>query len=128
MAGDIPVRLPDSCHRFGVALERTGDRKHGAGNVSPAEHPMQAPESDPAPIGEHAFGRQVAAGNGGSRPLRQRGLGSGVPVRHGIFAPFLIIDHEIDSDVSAIGPARIWGSATVAEEVTRTSRLCIAHV
>src|SRR5215471_20376520 len=40
MAGDIPVRFPDSCYRFGVPLESAGDGKHGAGNVSPREHPM----------------------------------------------------------------------------------------
>ena len=69
MAGDIPVRFPDSCYRFGIPLKSTGDSKYRARDVSPGEHPMQAPESDSAPIHEHAFGRQVTAGNGSGRPL-----------------------------------------------------------
>src|SRR5499427_9536606 len=108
MAGDIPARFADGCRCFGIPLESTGDGKHRARDVSLGEHPMQAPKSDSAPIHEHAFGRQVAAGNGGGRPFRKRGLGSGVSVRHGIFAPFLVVDYEIDSGMSAIRPARIW--------------------
>src|SRR6516165_11275627 len=128
MAGDIPIRFADSCYCFGIPLEGTGDGKHGASNVSPGEHPMQAPESDSAAVHEHAFGRQVAAGNGGGRSFRKRCLGSGISVRHRIFAPFLVVDHEIDGDMRAIRPARIWRLAAVTQEVSRAPRLRISHV
>ncbi len=89
---------------------------------------MQAPESGSAPIHEHAFGGQVAADDGGGRPFCKGSLGSGVAVRHGILAPFLVVDHEIDGDMRAIRPARIWRLATVTQEVSRTSRLRFSHV
>src|SRR5215470_4377539 len=113
MAGDIPARFADGSRCFGIPLESTGDGKHRARDVSLGEHPMQAPESGSAPIHEHAFGRQVATSNDRGRSFRKCSLGSGVAVRHGIFAPFLVVDHEIDGDVRAIWPVRIWRLATV---------------
>src|SRR6185312_86155 len=128
MTGDIPARFADSCHSFRIPLERAGDGKHGARNVSLREHPMQAPESSPAPVHKHAFGRQVAASNGSGGPFCKSGLGSGVAVRHGVLAPFLVVDHEIDGDMRIIWPARVRRLVTVAPEITRTSRLRITHV
>src|SRR5271166_923899 len=128
MAGDIPARFADGCRCFGIPLESTGDGKYRARDVSLGEHPMQAPDSGSAPIHEHAFGRQVAAGNGRGRPFCKRSLGNGVAVRHGILTPFLVVDHEIDGDMRAIRPARIWRLATVTQEVSRTSRLRISHL
>src|SRR5262249_1057430 len=70
----------------------------------------------------------VATSNDRGRSFRKCSLGSGVAVRHGIFAPFLVVDHEIDGDVRAIWPVRIWRLATVTQEVSCTSRLPIKHV
>jgi hypothetical protein len=100
--------------------ERCGG-KHEARDVSLGEHPMQAPESGSAPIHEHAFGGQVAADNGGGRPFCKRSLGSGVAVRHGILAPFLVVDHEIDGDICG-GSSSITPPSTQAGSTWLRSR------
>src|SRR4030088_259910 len=128
MAGNIPPRFADGCRCFRIPLESAGDGKNRAKDVSPGEHPMQAPESSSAAIHEHAFGRQVAAHDSGGRPFCKGGLGSRVTVWHGILAPFFVVDYEIDGDMCAIRPARIWRLATVTQEVSCTSRLRINHV
>src|SRR4029079_304922 len=128
MTGNIPPRFAHGCRCFRIAFKRAGDGKNRARDVSPGKHPVQAPESGPAAVHEHAFGRQVAAHDGGGRPFRKRRLGSRVTVRHGILAPFFVVDHEIDGDMRAIRPARIRRLATVTDEVSRASRLRIIHV
>src|SRR5271157_2900982 len=108
MASDIPSRFADSCCCFGIPLKSTGDGKHRAWNVSLGEDPMQTPESGSAPVDEHAFRCQIAPGNGSGRPFCKGGLGSGIAVLDGILATLLVVDHEIDGDMRAIRPARIW--------------------
>src|SRR6201999_2017050 len=128
VAGHIPVGLAHGSARFRIALERTGDGEHRARQIAPREDPMQAPEAGAAAIHEHAFGCEITAFDGGGRAFRQRGLGGGVAIRHGIFAAFFVVDHEIDGDMRAVRPVRIWRPSAIPYEISRTSRLRIAHV
>ena len=115
---DLVAEFAVRRHGLGVALERPGDAEHGERQAAPLEGAQYAPESGARAVLEQRFHAHVAHREcRRADDLRQEGLGAGIAVEYAILGAFLVIQHELHRDPSAVRPARMRGLRAIAAEV-----------
>jgi hypothetical protein len=116
-----------------VAEERVDDRRmpqhrhaHAEdreGHAAVAEEPQQPPDAGARPVLVERLHAQVPHPERlRADDVREEGFGGLVAVQHGVLAAFLVVEHELDGDPRAAGPARVRRILAVPGKVAGGSR------
>src|SRR5579885_1718766 len=123
VAAHVEAGVADRPRRRRVALERQRAAEHGQRQAALPEDAVHAPESDAAPVLEHALRSEVAAvaQRVEARALSEPALGIAVAVADRGLGALLVVPDEVEREASAAGPLGIGWRSGVAHEVARAA-------
>ena len=123
------AQLDKGSGHFGLALQGHADAKHRERQLALFKFTQDAPDARARAIFVNAFHRQVALGKARRvEHFREKLLGPGITVEHGVFAAFLVIQHKLHGDAGLARPLRVRRLAAVAAQIARVGRARVVSV